>query len=318
MGYNMDAQIKSFEYVHAIAQTNSISKAANELGIAQSALSRYVLKLEKEIGVELFDRTTLPITLTEAGGYYEEAGRKILDINRQLEKLLDDVKHNRNLEVRIGTGPSRAPALMPLILKKFSALHPDVRVFTEECRTAELAQRLSDGKLDLIITFLDHSTENFGMEDLFEEHVAIAVPPEFQADVRSAMKNGAVEVESVSAPFVSLHEGQQLRNALDILTSGKVKPLYDSDYLESAMALVKNGFGVTLVPSYWKMIENRSDISYYPIMIPDTLTADERNRLMAVIHRRIGIFYRKEQFLSETEKSYIRAAKEVCASLGAL
>lgn len=113
--------LKSFEYVLTIAETSSISEAAESLGIAQSALSRYILKLEKEIGVELFDRTTLPIILTEAGRYYVEAGKKILDVNRQLEKRLEDVKTHKNLEIRIGTGPSRAPALMPLILDSFSS-----------------------------------------------------------------------------------------------------------------------------------------------------------------------------------------------------
>lgn len=308
--------LKSFEFVIAVAEAGSISEAAESLGIAQSALSRYILKLEKEIGTELFDRTTLPIILTEAGRYYTEAGRQILNLNRQLLKRLDDVKSNRNSEIRVGTGPSRSPALMPLILEAFASSHPDVRVLTDECRTAELAERLEAGKLDLIITFLDHSTEGFGMEDLFEEKVELAVPTALIPRVEPCLKNGAVDVGKLSLPFISLHEGQQLRNALDILTGNSVRPRYTSDYQESAMALVKHGFGVTLVPSYWKLIDSGAGIKYYPIAIPDDLTTDDRNRLMAVINRRIGIFYRKEQFLSEAEKAYILAAKNVCMNIG--
>lgn len=285
------------------------------LGIAQSALSRYVLKLEKEIGVELFDRKTLPIILTEAGRYYVEAGKKITDMNRQLMKRLDDVKAHRNLEIRVGTGPSRAPALMPLILSEFSSSHPDVRVLTAECRTNELKERLEAGKLDLIITFFEQEMDGFGMEELFEEKVELAVPREYRDSVEKAVEKGTVDLRKLNVPFVSLHEGQQLRNALDILTCGRVKPLYTSDYQESAMALVSHGFGVTLVPSYWKLIDDRSDITYYPLAVPDGLTADERNRLMAVINRRINIFYRKEQFLSETEREYIKAAQKVCKAI---
>lgn len=307
--------LKSFEYVLAIAETSSISEAAELLGIAQSALSRYVLKLEKEIGVELFDRKTLPIILTEAGRYYVEAGKKITDMNRQLMKRLDDVKAHRNLEIRVGTGPSRAPALMPLILSEFSSSHPDVRVLTAECRTNELKERLEAGKLDLIITFFEQEMDGFGMEELFEEKVELAVPREYRDSVEKAVEKGTVDLRKLNVPFVSLHEGQQLRNALDILTCGRVKPLYTSDYQESAMALVSHGFGVTLVPSYWKLIDDRSDITYYPLAVPDGLTADERNRLMAVINRRINIFYRKEQFLSETEREYIKAAQKVCKAI---
>lgn len=307
--------LKSFEYVKKIAETSSITEAAESLGIAQSALSRYILKLEKEIGVELFDRTTLPIILTEAGRYYVEAGKKILDMNRQLEKRIEDVKNHRNLEIRVGTGPSRAPALIPLILSEFSSSHPDVRVQTAECRTTELKERLEAGKLDLIITFLDHETDGFGMEDLFEEKVELATPDRYRNEVEKAVENGSVDIRKLSTPFVSLHEGQQLRNALDILANGTVTPLYTSDYLESAMALVSHGFGVTLVPSYWKLIDDRSDIMYYPLSIPDDLSTDHQNQLMAVINRRIGIFYRKEQFLSDMEREYIKAAQKVCKAL---
>ena len=307
--------LKSYEYVLAVAEASSVSEAAESLGIAQSALSRYILKLEKEIGVELFDRTTLPIIPTEAGRYYVDAGKKILDVNRQLEKRMDDVKTHKNLEIRIGTGPSRAPALMPLILSAFSASFPDVRVLTDECRTAELAERLANGKLDLIITFLDHTMGYFGMEELFEESVELAVPQKYRNEVEKAIVDGSVDIRNLSVPFVSLHEGQQLRNALDILSKGRIKTRYDSEYLESAMALVNYGFGVTLVPSYWKLVDDRFGLTYYPLSIPDDLPPDDKVRLIAIINRRIGLFYRKEQFLSEAEKGYIKAAKEVCATI---
>lgn len=306
--------LKSFGYVRAIFETGNISEAAESLGIAQPALSRYILKLEKTLGVELFDRSTLPIVLTEAGTYYVEAGRKILDINRQLEKQLEGIKLNRNREVRVGMGPSRASVFMPLILSIFSRLYPDVKVLTAECCTAELAEKLVNGKLDLIITFLDHNTEAFGMDDLFEEKVSLAVPKKYREAIERIVENGAVDIKKVTAPFVSLHEGQQLRNALDILTHNRIKSLYNSDYLETAMALVNNGFGVTLAPSYWKLVDSWHDITYYPIAIPTNLSPNEKNRLMSIINRRVGIFYRKEQFLSEAERGYIRAAKEVCAA----
>lgn len=307
--------IKSFEYVLAIAESGSISEVADSVGIAQSALSRYIIKLEKEIGIELFNRATLPISPTEAGQYYIEAGRKILDLNRQLEKRIEDLKARKNMEIRIGTGPSRAPALMPIILKEFSSHNPDVRILTDECRTAELAEKLTDGKLDLIITFMDQSTEGFGLEELFEEKVELAVPNTYIPQLKEILDNGSVDISKLSIPFVSLHEGQQLRNALEILTKGMVKPLYTCDYQESAMALVKHGFGATLAPSYWRLIDNSFDISYFPISIPTDLSLTEKNRLMAIINRRIGIFYRKEQFLSDAEKAYISAARKVCSEI---
>lgn len=312
-------QIKSYEYMLAIAENGNISEAAERLGLAQSALSRYVLKLEREIGTELLDRRSLPIRLTKAGMYYVQAGRKILDISHQLEKQLEDVKMNRNRQIRIGTGPSRAPALIPLILQAFSKACPDVRVVTDECRTVELAERLADGKLDLIITFQEEDTVKFAMEALFKETVFLAVPPKYMKTVQQvADAGGTVDVSELDVPFVSLHEGQQLRNALDILSKDRICPQYESDYLGSAMALVAHGMGVTLVPSYWKLMEPASGMAYVPIRMPKDISMDKKRHLSSVVNRRIGIFYRKEQFLSEAEKIFICCAKDVCASINEL
>ena len=129
------------------------------------------------------------------------------------------------------------------------------------------------------------------------------------------MRDGAVDISLLRIPFVSLHEGQQLRNALDLLGKGRIRPLYVCEYQDSAMALVEHGFGATLVPSYWRQLDRSDGIRYYPLALPDDLPGEARDRLTKIIHRRIGIFYRKEQFLSEAEKGYIRAARQVCTGI---
>lgn len=307
--------LKSFEYVIAVAEHESISAAAEALGIAQPSLSRYLVKIEKELGVEFFDRSTIPLQLTEAGKCYVTAGQKMIDLNRQMMKQLGEIKSDRNRLLRIGTGPSRAPAIIPRILRAFGRQHPKVRVSTEEARTSQLADQLSSGNLDLIITFLDASTASFGMRELFDERVSLAVHQSFLPLVEAAMNpDGTVRVDRLEVPFISLHEGQQLRNALDILTGGRVQPIYDSEYLESAMSLVKSGFGATLAPSYWQYVDSEAEgVCYFPIAMPEDLPEDTRQLLDTILNRKIGIFFRKEQFLSETEKDFIICAREACA-----
>jgi DNA-binding transcriptional LysR family regulator len=107
--------------VITIASTGSFSRAADELQIAQPTLSKYIQKLEKNIGIELFDRSTIPIRLTTAGELYVTAGKKMIDDDRQLQKQLQEVKYNQNLEIKVGISPSRAPYLMPFILSKYQA-----------------------------------------------------------------------------------------------------------------------------------------------------------------------------------------------------
>jgi len=311
--------LKPFEYIITIAEFESISAAAEQLHIAQSALSRYLLKLEKELGVELFDRSTLPLKLTEAGRCYVEAGQRLLDTAHQMEKRLEDIRCNRSREIRVGTGPSRAPILFPLILEAFRLRQADARIRIEECRTAELSDRLEKGQLDLVISLLDETTSGFGMEELFEETVLLAVPKRLESSVERALTpDGRVRVDALTVPIISLHPGQQLRNALDILSGGTQPPICHCEYVSSAMALVRSGFGVTLAPFYWKIAEADQDsIRFYPVAVPERLPQSEQNKLMAVMRRRICIFYRKEQFLSLAERDFIRSAQEACRAFNA-
>ena len=103
--------LRRFEYVVAIAETGSFSRAADRLNITQPTLSKFVQKLERDIGAELFDRSTIPVKLTKAGELFLNVGRRILDQDRQLRKRLRDIGYQQELELRVGISPSRAPYL---------------------------------------------------------------------------------------------------------------------------------------------------------------------------------------------------------------
>lgn len=77
--------LNQFTYVLEVVKTNSITIAAENLKLTQPALSKYLKKLESELGIEIFDRSTNPISLTDAGERYVEAARRIIDTDNQLE-----------------------------------------------------------------------------------------------------------------------------------------------------------------------------------------------------------------------------------------
>ena len=116
--------LKNFEYVSAIDEYGGISGASEFLNIAQPALSRYLKKLEGELGVELFDRSKLPLAPTEAGKRYINAGKKIISIERQLEKELSEIKDEKNSLIKVGVSPSRAPYIIPAIIEAYREKNP--------------------------------------------------------------------------------------------------------------------------------------------------------------------------------------------------
>mgnify|MGYP000860405558 CR=1 FL=1 len=295
--------LKQFEYVITIANTGSISRAADELQIAQPTLSKYIQKLEKNIGIELFDRSTIPIRLTTAGELYVTAGKKLLDYDRQLQKQLQEVKYNQNLEIKVGISPSRAPYLMPSLLSKYQAIKNSGKVIIQEATVAELKERLITGDLDLIISIADEDTASFEAVDLFDETILLAVP--------KVLDNHSTPEEMlITLPHISVGRGQYMWNVMETMLHalGGKKPAIECQSIESAMALVRQGLGAMLVPSYirdYGSDEKNSNISFYQ------LSFDQYPLLKSTTRRKVSLFYRKEQFLTQAEKSFIECAREM-------
>ena len=95
--------MKQLRYAVVLAQKGSFSSAAEALAISQPSLSQYIKKIENEIGLELFDRTNGDVRLTDAGRVYIEAGRKILDLEHQMEVSFSDLAAHKTGSLIVGT-----------------------------------------------------------------------------------------------------------------------------------------------------------------------------------------------------------------------
>lgn len=87
--------MKQFRYVLILADKGSFSKVAEGLNVSQPSLSQYIKRIEHDLGVILFDRTGGNVRLTDAGRVYIEAGKKILDTERQMQKQFSDLTANQ-------------------------------------------------------------------------------------------------------------------------------------------------------------------------------------------------------------------------------
>ncbi|MDD4510590.1 MAG: LysR family transcriptional regulator, partial [Oscillospiraceae bacterium] len=95
-------QLRDLEYVVAIAQTGSFSKAAAQMFVSQPALSQAVARLEEEFGLQIFHRTRGVITPTEAGRVLLEDGLSVLQMSIRIQKRMSDVQNLRTGQVSIG------------------------------------------------------------------------------------------------------------------------------------------------------------------------------------------------------------------------
>lgn len=282
--------LKKYEYVIAVKQYGGISQAAEKLGISQPTFSKFIKKIETELGIELFDRSTLPIKLTNAGEHFIIAGKKMLDIDRQLEKQLNELKTAVGSLIRVGISPSRSQYTIPNILSSFKKKNNSAKIIIEEKTTNELCKRLSEGDLDLIISILDESTENFERIELFNEQILLAIPS------KDYQPNRDFNYYIKKLNLISVGKGQAMWQILNTLLDeiNVSAPNIECQSIESALSLVKKGLGATIVPSY--ITRNNDDNIKFV-----SLNKNSQEKYQ----RKICIFYRKEQFLTQSEKDFI-------------
>ncbi|MBR5513511.1 MAG: LysR family transcriptional regulator [Ruminococcus sp.] len=294
--------MKQYEYVAAIAKYGSISQAADALDVAQPTLSKYLKKLESDLGVELFDRSTIPLSMTKAGEKYVETGKQILMLENELQKFIDEY-NNRPSVIRVGISTSRSPYLMPVIIAAYQEKYPNHRIVISEGKTDELQKKLIHGDVDLIISLLDDESAAFEHIPLFNEDVLLAVPKS------AAEKNSSVMEILKNSPLITVGKGQVLwQSTQGIIDTVDTKtPLIECQSVESALAMVRCGLGVTLIPSYIYEFGNAQNREIYFIKLPDELS----EQVLKNGRRTVCVFYRREQFLSKAEKAFIECAKEV-------
>lgn len=294
------SQFKKFEYVIAISEAGGISQAAEKLDISQPTLSKYIKKLEAELGLELFDRSTLPLRATRAGECYIEAGKRLMDIERQLDKQLEEIKLNKSSVIRVGISPSRSPYMMPSLVEAYKDKNPDAKVIIVERTTAELSEKLFRGELDLIISLLDESTAEFEREELFSESIVLAAPKKLCQDNSSAVSL------LLSLPIISVGKGQSMWQTLSEISEeiGAPSPEIECQSIESGLSLVKRGLGVMIAPSYIEKFGTSSqneEVVFLPI----------KRTNLSETERKVCIFYRKEQFLTKSEQDFICCSKKL-------
>ena len=253
----------SLQYFLVTSQEMNITRAANRLFISQQALSEHIRKLEKELGVTLFDRTH-GLTLTYAGRELQDYASKIIFLEKKMKQTALDISNNTRGEIRIGMSHTCSRAILPHILPEYTATHPLVNVILTESNTTDLETGLERGDLDLIIGYAPFGLEDVETVDLAEERFFLTVPKDMMnasfGACYSAIKSECKRSLDISLfkhmPFIMLQQGNRTRTLVDqYLKMEGVTPniILETDNIETAFALSERGMGLTVYPGifYW-------------------------------------------------------------------
>lgn len=249
--------MKQVQYALVLAQTRNFSQTAEQLGITQPALSKQILALEKDLGVRLFDRTTVPLSVTPAGEHFLANAHQLLLQEEQLRQDMHDFESGSRGRLTIGISPFRCLYLIPDLIYKLTRQHPGLQVVLHEGKSHELHKLAVDGGVDFAIMNLPVDETLLDIHPLTPEKVLLAVP-EALADTVPIEENrseGGFPVADLrncrDLPFVVLGKQQVHRVLFDKLCQqAGIRPniAVEAVGITCAWALVRAGVGATLLP----------------------------------------------------------------------
>jgi DNA-binding transcriptional LysR family regulator len=279
--------LKQFRYVLTLADEGSFSRAAEALNIRQPSLSQYIKKVEREVGMELFDRSGGDVRLTDAGRAYIDIGRKMLDLEHQLEGRFSDLSSFKSGTISIGISAHRSVALMPPIVAAFKSLYPGITLRIVERYRADLMDAAEHGEFDLVITTLPVNTDLFTTETVFVEENVVATRNELKGEIIKTRRYPVVSASSLdNLPFAMLNEDHLMQRELNDLVHTHnlyLKKEVECTSLEALVEMVKAGIGAAFIPA---CLAKDQTLHYYSIR-------------ETIPKREIVLVYRKEQYLSK-------------------
>lgn len=165
------------KYIYQVYKERSFSSAARSLYISQPALSAAVSRIEKEMGIRIFDRTKQPISLTPQGIIYIEALEEIMSVENTMQRRFRELSDMSYGSLTIGGSSFASFTLMSLICASFYQRYPNIRVTLDLGNIEKrdfLRESLKKGEIDLILTYV-RDDERYINEKLLEERLIIAM-----------------------------------------------------------------------------------------------------------------------------------------------
>jgi DNA-binding transcriptional LysR family regulator len=196
---------------HAVAETGSISRAAERLLISQPAVSKQLGELERNIGIALFDRLPRGVRMTEAGRLLQGYANRIFSLADDALIAVDAVRGVERGRLCIGATTTLGVYLLPDVLVSFRKKHPGVQISLEISHTPTLASWLSDGAIDLAITESPVEDDRFQADVLMHDALVVIA-----AAGHPLSRKRSVTIERLcDEPFVVRETSSTLRSMVE-------------------------------------------------------------------------------------------------------
>jgi DNA-binding transcriptional LysR family regulator len=242
-------ELRHLRTIAAVARHGSFSKAAAELHLAQSAVSQQIRRLELELGIEVFRRTSRSVELTPEGevilGYAQRVLREVDGLHSELGELTGLLRG----EIRIGGLHPTGPYDLAELFAEFRRRHPGVAINMVEDTQDDTLARLRNDELDCAFTAVEPDTlgDEYAATLIWEEEFVVVLPPEHPL---AACEHVTFE-QLAGEDLIAYRENSALRRRLERTMADRglaPRNAFICTEISTVRALVSKGLGVAVIP----------------------------------------------------------------------
>lgn len=237
------------KYILAVSQEKHFGRAAARAHVSQPTLSVAINKLEKEIGVKIFERQTGSVRVTEVGERLVEQAYRVLEEVDLFKDVAMGSKNHLDSPLKIGAIPTIAPYLFPTLIPRLKKIAPKMPLIINEDVTDNLHGKLHRGELDVIILALPYKESGVLVKKLYEEPFVVLMPKTHPLAKEVAVTCRELKNENV----LLLGEGHCFREHVlemcpECYNPQEMQQAIEGASLETLRHMVASGMGITILP----------------------------------------------------------------------
>jgi DNA-binding transcriptional LysR family regulator len=288
--------LRHIRYFVAVATTRNFTRAAEQMHIAQPPFSRQIQQLEDELGVQLIQRNSRPVRLTEAGRLFYEQSLQVLQRVDQMKSAARQVGLNQRQSISIAYVASTLYGGLPMLVRMFRKRYQDTDVHLVDMGSIQQIQELRSGRIDLGFGRIRTNDTSVARTVLREEKLVLAIAP----GTPLAADTGRIRLPELAGQRLIVYPKDPrpsfADHVLGLLHDQGIQPaeVHEVRELQAGLGLVAAEMGVCIVPAAARL---RSDLVY-------RLIDDERATSPIILSHRIN-----------DDSWYIAAIKELTAEM---
>ena len=268
----MDLDPGALRLMRAIADTGTISSAADVVGTSQPAVSQQVRRLERRLGTALLERAGRGVRLTEAGEVLARHGGAVTAALEAAREEVEALAGLRTGRVRLTAFPSSSASLVPKALALLRERHPGVKVSFSEAEPPESLQQLRDGRCDVALAFSYPGNERgaeangdargLHTEPLLEDALWLVLPAG-----RSSSGSAGIRLEDLRTQTWIAGCPRCRGHLLQVCAAAGFEPeiAYATDDAVAVLGLVAAGLGVAMMPGLALEAARNADVELHPL-----------------------------------------------------